>query len=416
MKHIDVIVVGGGPAGMMAAGRAAQQGRRVLLVEKNGQLGQKLRITGGGRCNITNAEYDNRTLLVNYGEAEKFLHSTFSRFAVQQTFDFFAERGLPLVVESRQRAFPQTMRARDVARVMEAYLAAGGVEVRTGLAVKRLLIKGKQVQGVETSEGRLAADAMILASGGLSHSATGSTGDGFHWLRDMGHTVYDPNPDVVPLRVKESWVKPLSGTSLKRMTITFFHPSSGDIRRKAFARTGELLFTHFGLSGPLILNGAHEVKALLQRGPVPATLDLYPDESFPEVDQRILTHFGQHANKLLRNCLKPLCPAGMMSAIAAHVPAPVLDQKVCQVTQAERKQLVNLFKGLPLTVTGTMGYDWAVVSDGGVCLKEVDTRTMASRLIPNLFVVGDLLHISRPSGGYSLQLCWTTGWVAGENA
>ncbi len=416
MKKYDVIVVGGGPAGMMAAGRAAQRGRHVLLVEKNGQLGKKLRMTGGGRCNITNAEYNNRTLLVNYGAAHKFLHSTFSRFAVQQTFDYFTERGLPLVVEDRQRAFPQTFRAVDVARVLETELAEHQVEVHRHVEVKQLLIEAGCIEGIESSQGRFTAEAVILATGGLSHQATGSTGDGFGWLRQVGHTVYDPNPDVVPLRVKEAWVKKLSGTSLKHMTIAFFHPTKDGVRRKALTRTGELLFTHFGLSGPLILNGAHEIKALLKKGPVAASIDLYPDDDMLELDQKVLRHLGQNSNKLLRNGLKPLCPPGMGSTIADQLTPIVLDKKSCQITQTERRQLVGLLKGLPLTVTGTMGYDWAVVSDGGVCLKEVDTRTMASGLIPNLFVVGDLLHISRPSGGYSLQLCWTTGWVAGENA
>ncbi len=418
MQSFDVIVIGGGPAGMMAAGHAAQRGRRILLLEKNHQLGKKLRITGGGRCNITNAEYDNRTLLVNYGEAEKFLHSTFSRFAVQQTFDFFTQRGLPLVVEPRQRAFPHTLCATDVARVLEGYLADYDVEVKTGVSVTRLLVHGKRIQGVETSRGRFTADAVILATGGLSHPATGSTGDGFRWLRDIGHTVVDPNPDVVPLRVKETWVRQLSGRSIKCMTITFFKPGTRkgkEAGRKALDRTGELLFTHFGLSGPLILNCAHEVKALLKSGPVPATIDGYPGEEMPAVDQQVLAYFARHPNKMLRNCLKPLCPPGMTTAYQEHLQAGVLDKKVCQVTQAERKEFVRLLKGLPLTITKTMGYDWAVVSDGGVSLREVDTRTMASRLIPNLYMVGDLLHISRPSGGYSLQLCWTTGWVAGEN-
>jgi predicted Rossmann fold flavoprotein len=418
MKPVDVIVVGGGAAGMMAAGRAAQRGKRVLLVEKNRRLGQKLSITGGGRCNITNAEYNNRILLVNYGEAEQFLYSAFSKFAVEQTFSFFAERGLPLVVEARQRAFPKTLKATDVTEVMVQNLRNHHVLVRTQVAAQGVLTENDRVIGIETDHGSFKADHVILSTGGLSHSDTGATGDGFSWLRGLGHTVHDPNPNVVPLKVAESWVHKISGTSLARMTITFFR-TQGDPSRpkkvKAFSRTGEILFTHFGLSGPLILNCAHEVKQLLVQGPVSAEINLFPETAIPELDKQVLGVFAQNVNKLLRTILKALCPPGMVSALTANLEGPLLDKKTSHVTKAERRILVQGLKGLPLTVTGTMGYDWAVISDGGVPLTEIDTRSMASRLHQNLYIIGDLLDINRPSGGYSLQLCWTTGWAAGSH-
>ncbi len=414
MKSYDVIVVGGGAAGMMAAGRAAQRGKHVLLVEKNKKLGQKLSMTGGGRCNITNAEYNNRMLLVNYGEAEKFLYSTFSKFSVEETFAFFEERGLPLIVEARNRAFPKTLKATDVTRTLVQYMRDHHVQVRTQLAVKSIVIEEDSVAGIETDQGRLEAGQLILATGGLSHSGTGSTGDGFSWLRDLGHRVHDPNPNVVPLKVAEAWVKQLSGTVLKNMTITFFR-TGGKKRTKAFSRTGEILFTHFGLSGPLILNSAHEVKRLLKEGAVLAEIDLYPETVLPDVDKFVLEHFGQNGNKLVRTVLKGLCPAGMASALTAHLDSDLLAKTLSHVTQEERRTIVRCLKGLPLTITGTMGYDWAVISDGGVPLTEIDTRSMASRRHANLFIIGDLLDINRPSGGYSLQLCWTTGWVAGEH-
>jgi len=403
---------------MMAAGRAAERGKRVLLLEKNKDLGQKLSITGGGRCNITNAEYNNRILLVNYGDAEKFLHSTFSRFAVEQTFSFFEERGLPLVVEARKRAFPNTLKATDVTKVMVQYLRDHHVQVQTQTIVKAIFTEKTRVIGIDTDRGSFKANSVILATGGLSHGDTGATGDGFDWLRDLGHTVHDPNPNVVPLKVAEPWVKKLSGTSLAKMTITFFEtqPTRSDPKRtKAFSKTGEILFTHFGLSGPLILNSAHEVKPLLKHGPVPAAIDLFPDMTLPDVDKTVLDVFAKNSHKLVRTILKTLCPAGMVSALTAHLEPPLLEKTISHVTQDERRSIVRHLKGLPLTVTGTMGYDWAVISDGGVPLTEIDTRSMASRLHPNLYIIGDLLHINRPSGGYSLQLCWTTGWVAGSH-
>ncbi len=411
MEAFDVIVVGGGPAGMMAAGRAAECGRRVLLLEKNPALGKKLALTGGGRCNITNAEFDTRTFLSFFGDAAKFLYSPFSRFAVQETFDFFSGRGLPLMVEDRKRTFPQSEQATDVTRVLEDYMRENGVGFRFGVEARHLTVENGAIVGVGTNQGPFRAESVVLATGGASYKETGSTGDAFQWLEEVGHTVAEATPDIVPLRVKEQWVKDLSGTALEPMKITFTA-----VNGEKLSKAGKLLFTHFGISGPLILNSAHEVKQLLKHGDVSAAIDLFPGLENHEVDRRILEIFDGNKNKIVRTVAKLLAPAGMARALATLLPTDLLEKKVNVVTLDERKALAQTMKCLPLTVTGTMGYDWAVVCDCGIPLTEIDTRTMASRLHPNLFVAGDLLHVSRPSGGYSLQLCWTTGWVAGENA
>jgi len=403
MECFDVIVVGGGPAGMMAAGHAAEYGRRVLLVEKNRAFGEKLNLTGGSRCNITNAEFDTRAFLSFFGEGAKFLFSPFSRFAVQETFDFFASRGLPLVIEERKRAFPKTQQAADVTRVLTEYMQEHGVEIRKETQVKHLLIESGRIIGIETNRGRVKSESIILASG--------SAGGAPDWLKATGHTVHDATPDIVPLRVKEAWVKELSGTTLDPMKITFTAANG-----VCLSRIGRILFTHFGISGPLILNCAHEVKKLLATGSVAASIDLFPGTEPHVVDALVLEVFSENKNKQVRNVLKQLVPTGMARALAPLLPPELLDKKVNGVTQDERKALVQQLKDLPFTVTNTMGYDWAVVCDGGIDMAEVDTRTMASRLHPNLFIIGDLLHLSRPSGGYSLQLCWTTGFVAGESA
>ena len=410
MESFDVIVVGGGPAGMMAAGHAAECGRRVLLIEKNTTLGKKLNLTGGGRCNITNAEFDTRAFLSHFGDAAKFLYSPFSRFDVQDTFDFFGGRGLPLIIEDRKRAFPETEQATDVTRVLKEYMQENGVGVRLGVSVKRLVLEEGRVVAVETNQGIFHAESIILATGGVSYRETGSTGEAFEWLEAVGHTVAEATPDIVPLRVKEQWVKDLSGTTLDPMKIVFTAKNGASLSRK-----GKILFTHFGLSGPLILNSAHEIKKLLKHGPVEGRLDLFPGLEANEVDRRILEIFDGNKNKLVRTVAKMLAPFGMGKALLAILAPDILEKKVNIVTQEERKILANTLKGLPLTVTGT-GYDWAVVCDGGIPLTEADTRTMSSRIHPNLFIIGDLLHVSRPSGGYSLQLCWTTGWVAAESA
>lgn len=407
----DVIVIGGGASGMMAAGRASELGKRVLLLEKNATLGAKLAITGGGRCNITNAEDDERLLLAKYGEADKFLHTTFAQFGMRDTFSFFESRGLALKVETYKRAFPVSERATDVVAVLEKYLAKGKVEVRTNISVKKIVAVGGRITHVETSEGEFSATSYILATGGVSHPETGSTGDGFSWLRGLGHTITAPTPTIVPLKVRESWVKKLSGVSLTAMKITFYVDGA-----KQFSKTGPLLFTHFGISGPTILNSAGKVSGLIPEGIVTATIDLFPGVDQGALDRKITEVFDVNKNKLLRNVLKDITPPGTSDALLTLVPSIDPETKVHSVTKEARKKLVELCKRVPLTITGLMGFDRAVVADGGLPLTEVDTRTMRSSLIENLYVTGDLLHITRPSGGYSLQLCWTTGYVAGSHS
>lgn len=409
-NHFDVIVIGGGPAGMMAAGRAAERGKSVLLLEKNRALGKKLDITGGGRCNITNAEYDVRAFLKHYGEAEQYLYSPFSQYSVKDTFAFFEKRGLPLVIESRKRAFPHTQKATDVTRVMRQYVADNNVTIQTYAAVGKIESNRGRIVSVSSKETVYTAEHFIIATGGYSRPETGSVGDGFHFLKQLGHTVADPSPSIVPLAVKDAWVRSLSGISLSFMKITFFQNG-----KKAFSKTGKLLFTHFGLSGPLILNSAKAVGELLKGGEVTATIDMYPDTDFADLERSVLKTIDAHKNKNLKNLLDALVPHGTDPAIEILLALPDPNIKAHSITKEDRKRLIHILKGAPLTVTGLMGFDRAVVSDGGVPLNEIDTKTMRSRMCSNLSLIGDVLHINRPSGGYSLQLCWTTGFVAGNS-
>lgn len=412
-SHYDVIVVGGGPAGMMAAGRAASRGLKVVLIEKNKMLGKKLSITGGGRCNILNAETDTRTLLSHYGPAAKFLHSAFAQHGMKDSYDFFESRNVPLVVEARKRAFPKSQSAPDVTACMQQYLTSQNVELRRGKKVKEVRMEAGKVSGIVVGDELLTADSYILATGGAARTDTGSTGDGFSWLRTLGHTVHASNPNIVPLKVEESWVHALSGTSLSFAKITF-----GTDRSKSegkFSKTGKILFTHFGLSAPLILNSAYEVKQLLEKGPVEASIDLFPDTDEGVLRKRLLALFQDNPNKLCRTLVKDIAPNGLGDTIASMLPRELLDEAAHSVTKPARDAIASLMKALPLTITDTMGMEWAVVSDGGVDLAEVDTKTMRSKKLENLFITGDLLHVNRPSGGYSLQLCWTTGWVAGSH-
>lgn len=413
--HYDVLVLGGGAAGLMAAAVASEAGAQVLLLEKNAELGKKLSITGGGRCNILNAESDTRRLLAHYGDAAKFLHSTFAQFGMAATMSYFEDRGLPLVVQAGKRAFPATERAEDVVAFFKTKLVTCGVSVKTGVTVTRLQTTDGRITEVETSAGSCTASAYILATGGLSHPDTGSTGDGLTWLSDLGHTVHLPNPALVPLEVSESWVHALAGISIMNGKVTF-QLADGTKTVKPFSCRGKILFTHFGLSGPAILNAARDVQALLAIGPVSATLDLFAGADDALLKDSVARVFLTHQNKALKNVLKFLLPPGMGKALELLLSAPLLETKVHSVTKEERQHLMQLLRALPFTITGTKGNDWAIVSDGGVALTEIDTKTMRSRHIENLFVTGDVLHVSRPSGGYSLQLCWTTGYVAATYA
>ena len=410
-NYFDVIVVGGGASGLMAAGRALELGKRVLLLEKNRSLGEKLKITGGGRCNVTNAEFDIHKLLSKYGKAKDFLYSPFSQFGVQDTFDFFEKRGLPLVVQARKRAFPHTEKATDVFKVLQKYIRHHQSLVRTNSAVDKVNFSENTVRNVVVGDRKYMADNFIFATGGVSAPKTGSTGDGFKWLAKMGHTVKKSNPNIVPLLVKEKWVKDLSGVSLSFMKITFF---LGD--KKQFSKVGKILFTHFGLSGPLILNSASQVNDLLEAGTVSARIDMYPDTDLGTLEKDITKKFDANKNKTLKNVFAEIAPRGIAPALELLLGEKLSEKKVHSVTKEERKTIVHLLKEMSVTIQGLMGFDRAVISDGGIVLEEIDTKTMRSRKFKNLYITGDLLNIRRPSGGYSLQLCWTTGFVAGTHA
>ncbi len=407
-KIWDVIIIGGGASGMMAGAVAGARGKTVLILDKNKSLGEKLKITGGGRCNITNAEYDIHKFLKIYGEGQPFLYTPFSIFGVKDTFDYFESRGLPLVVQARNRVFPKSERAYDVYEVLKKELEKNNVSIKYNCIARKINDRDGLISSIDTGSELLCAKSYILATGGMSHPETGSTGDGLIWLKDLGHTVKDSTPTVVPLAVSEHWVKSLAGVSLSFMKITFFLND-----KKEFSKTGKILFTHFGLSGPLILNSAGKVSDLLDSGRVEAYIDCFPDTTEGKLEETIIKIFDANKNKMLRTVFKEIAPEGTPAAIEMIATDIDFETKVHSVSKEDRKKIVKLLKALPLTITNLMGYDRAVVADGGVTLAEIDTKTMSSKLFKNLYITGDLLHINRNSGGYSLQICWTTGYVAG---
>lgn len=407
----DIVVIGGGPAGMMAAGRAAERGLKVLLLEKNKTLGKKLLITGGGRCNVTNNKTEIRTMVSKYKENDKFLFSAFSQFGVSNTLEFFNSRGMATKEENERRIFPLSNKAESVFDVLVSYMKEGGVTIETNTPVLgisqdkdtsyiRVLLKNK-IEIVATS--------CIVAVGGTSRPETGSTGEGFSWLKKLSHTVLESDAALVPVALKDSWVKKLGGVTLQNIKLTTFQN-----KEKQETQKGKLLFTHFGISGPTVLNMSKEIGELLKYGEVLILLDLFPNLDPGALKEKLQTLLISESNKKLKNTLSKLIPKALVSPL---LQIGEIDGETANhsVRSADRIKLVTLMKSIPLNVKGLLGKDKAVVSSGGVDLKEVDFKTMESRIIPNLYLVGDVLNIDRPSGGYSLQLCWTTGYVAGNN-
>ncbi len=410
----DAVIIGGGPAGMMAASQAAKNGARVLIVEKNQGLGKKLLITGGGRCNITNAEFDNRKLLAKFAGSDQFLFSAFSQWSVQNTLDFFNNHGLKTKVEAEKRVFPITNKAESVWQVLVNELKNQNVTVRSNTTVTGLSKSDfdRTIKGVilKTSE-VIKTKAVVLATGGKSHPETGSTGDGFNWLKTLGHTVTEPTASLVPLAIKDSWITKLQGVTLAEVNITLLQ--SGKKQKKV---KGKILFTHFGVTGPTILNLSQQVRDLLGYDEVFLSLDLVPQLTLESLGIKIQEIVRTEAsNKKIKNSLALLLtPATLVEAVLDQAQISP-DTFGHSLTREERLRLVQTIKNLKMAVKGLLGEDKAIVTSGGIALSEVDFKTMRSRLYDNLYLVGDILNINRPSGGYSLQLCWTTGFVAGNS-
>ena len=407
----DVAVIGGGPAGMFAAITAAEKGAKVVLLEKNRTLGKKLLITGGGRCNVTNAEPDQRTLLAKYKQAGKFLTSPFSRYSNDEALAYFHERGMPTKVEAEGRVFPLANTAKAVHQVLVDALDRAGVVVRTGERVSGFRMENSRIVAAELQSKRvLRARTFILATGGTSHPETGSTGDGYPWLRSLGHTVREPSAALVPVATKETWVKRAAGVALRTAKIRLIQ--NGEKKAEAL---GKILFTHVGLSGPGILNLSSTIGEMLDYGECVIELDLIPDMGYEKANAALQEAFKIHHVKKVRNALSSIVPTALAPSLLSL--AGIDEDKPCNsVTRDERIRLMKTMKHLRVTAKHLLGMEKAVITAGGVDIREIDFKTMRSVKCENLYLVGDVLDIDRPSGGYSLQLCWTSGHVAGSAA
>ncbi len=406
----DVAVIGGGPSGMMAAVRAAELGASVVLIEKNEKLGKKLLITGGGRCNITNATFDNRELAQKYGKKGKFLLSPLSQWNASSTIDFFELRGMPTKVEAENRAFPESNSAQSVWNVLVQELKKHKVTILTKAPVQKVLHTKNIITGVETPHGIIRAHSYIITTGGTARPETGSTGDGFKWLKALGHTVVTPDSALVPIKIAELWVKKLQGLSLPSVKINLLENGVSQD-----AKSGKILFTHFGISGPLVLNMSRSIGEAMTESTVTLALDLFPTLDNTALDAKLRLHIEKHQNRKWQNALTGFVPP-LLAPILVELSKIDPDLFVNKVTRTMRLAFVKILKNLVLTPTGLLGAGKAIVSSGGVALEEVDFKTMRSKKIDNLYLAGDVLDFDRPSGGFSLQICWTTGFVAGGSA
>jgi len=406
----DVAVIGGGPAGMMTAGRAAERGLKVVLIEKNDTLGKKLLITGGGRCNVTNAEFDDRALLQKFKDDGKYLFSTFSKWSVKETLDFFHSYNMETKIENEKRVFPVSNKAQSVWNVLVEYMKKGEVTVLSNSPVVGIGYNDCHCKEVKIKGGKMIkAKNFVLATGGKSRPETGSTGEGFDWLKKLGHTIIEPSASLVPVSLNDEWTKKLSGLALQNIKLTLFQNDE-----KQDYKLGKILFTHVGISGPTVLNMSKDIGELLKYGEVVISLDLIPSRDYGELNTALQELFKTENLKKLKNTLGLMIPPAIVPTVITMT-AIDPDRFNHSVTREERVKLVQVMKNIPMNVKGLLGVEKAIVTSGGVKLDEIDFKTMQSRLFPNLYLVGDVLNIDRPSGGYSLQLCWTTGFVAGDS-
>ncbi|MCM8795791.1 MAG: NAD(P)/FAD-dependent oxidoreductase [Candidatus Omnitrophica bacterium] len=404
-----IIVIGGGPAGMMAAIRAAQLGCEVILLEKNPALGRKLLLSGKGRCNLTNF-CDLDSFLRRFSHQGDFLRSAFKKFFNQDIIDFFQRRGLRLKIERQNRVFPATDCAESVVEVLKKELSKNKVKIIYRCGLFRPIIKENSVKGVLLKDGQfLPADALILATGGISYSFTGSSGYGINLARRLGHKIIPLRPGLVPLKTRQRY--PLEGLTLKNIRLKFSNSET-----KIISGIGELLFTQDGISGPLVLSlSAKVVDWLEEKKPVYVEIDLKPALSKEELDVRLLREFSLQPKKSLKVILKNLLPKRLIKLFLEISDINPL-RKANQITRKERESLISLMKSWRLDITGARPIEEAMVTRGGVCLKQIDPRTMESRLIKGLYFAGEMIDIDADTGGFNLQAAFSTGYLAGESS
>ncbi len=409
-----VLIIGGGAAGMMAAAFAAKNGNRVEVFEKNEKLGKKLFITGKGRCNITNAA-DLEDFFSAVTSNPKFLYSAFYSFTNEQVISFFEELGVKTKVERGGRVFPVSDHSSDVIQALKNEMERLGVKINLNAEVKELITEKNStietVNGIRLVSGKkISGDAVIVATGGISYPSTGSTGDGYRFARRCGHKVSELSPSLVPMEVKEWYAGELMGLSLRNIEIRIT-----DGKKKLYQEFGEMLFTHYGVTGPVILSASSVVGKKLKDTELTLHIDLKPALTEEQLDKRVLREFETNHNRQFKNAVDSLFPSKLRPVIVELSGIPE-EKKVHEITKEERLRFVRLIKDFTMTLTGLRGYNEAIITKGGVSVKEIDPGTMESKLIKGLYFAGEVLDLDAVTGGYNLQIAWSTGYLAGMNA
>jgi predicted Rossmann fold flavoprotein len=395
---------------MIAAVRASACGATVVLLEKKHMPGIKLLMTGKERCNITNAESDVHTFTSHYGKNGKFLRNALYSFGVKDTIDFFHRNNVKTKIERGGRVFPASDKAKDVHDLFLRLLKRNKITLLTNCKIRRIAVKHNTINKIILASGEIKAGNYLISTGGRSYPETGSSGEGYAWAKQMGHTIIKPEPALTPIITREKWIKELEGLSLKNVRISLYQNN-----KKYTDRFGEALFTGFGMSGPIILDMSKSIGKLLAQGRTELFIDFKPALDFPLLDKRILRDLEKHQNKTIKNILAGLLPNKLIPVMLARAKiAP--EKKGHSITKDERKRLRVLLKQFPLSVKSVLGFDKAIITSGGISLKEIDPKTMRSKIIRNLYFAGEVLDLDGPTGGYNLQVCWSTGYLAGEHA
>ena len=418
-----VLIAGGGAAGMFAAVFAAKNGHEVHIYEKNDKLGKKLFITGKGRCNLTNA-CETEELFDAVCSNSKFLYSSFYTCTNRDVIDFFESLGVKTKVERGNRVFPASDHSSDIISALTRELKSLGVFIHLNTEVKRLGIsetsgiqdanshktQGKVFQHLELPDKKkIYGDACIITTGGLSYPSTGSTGDGYRMAAELGHKVTELSPALVPMHAKEPWVKELMGLSLRNVEVTFY-----DGKKKVFQEFGEMLFTHYGISGPLIISASSIAGKRLKGRELTANIDLKPALTEEQLNQRLLRDFEECKNKQFKNSIGRLFPAKLIP-VMVDLSGIDGEKKVNEISREERLNFVKLIKGLPITVDSLRDYNEAIITRGGISVREIDPGTMESKIVKNLYFAGEVLDLDAMTGGYNLQIAWSTAYMAGNS-
>lgn len=406
-KIYDTILIGGGAAGLIAAVECKRLGQDILIIERNLRAGKKIAVTGKGRCNVTTFNHDLKDLISKYQRNGKFLYGAFSRFTVEDTIKYFEDiLKVKLKVERGKRVFPKSDKAVDI-----IYALNGPVQedILPNTSVLSFNVKDKSITSVVTYKGEFSAKRYILATGGKSYPITGSNGDGYTLAKSLGHTIVEPKPALVPIICKERWIKKLAGLSLENVRITAYQDS-----KEVVSKFGEALFTHEGMSGPIIIDMSRDIGNALEKGKVGLSIDFKPALSKEILDRRVRLDFEKLKGKVFKNSLKRLLPSSLIP-IVVQLSNIEPEKKVAEITKEERLNLVNLLKNFRITPIKLDSWDKAIVTAGGVNIKEIDSTNMKSKLIDNLYFAGEIIDVYGPTGGYNLQICWSTGILAARS-